>query len=107
PTKPELSNSSRLHLCLDEADQLQYSDQKYRIQAQSRPRMPFLLLLVLTFSCFPVNWPRPPAWIESLGQLVLRACGVESPIDGGAAGSVAITLSGFTLAVAGAWIGGF
>jgi Zn-dependent protease with chaperone function len=30
--------------------------------------MPFLLLLLLTVSCLPVNWPPPPDWVGWFGQ---------------------------------------
>jgi Zn-dependent protease with chaperone function len=62
--------------------------------------MPFLLLLMLTVSCLPVNWPRPPEWVAACGRAVLGCFGWTATDDGARAGSVLLTWAGVALAIA-------
>jgi STE24 endopeptidase len=62
--------------------------------------MPFLLLLMLTVSCLPVNWPRPPDWVAACGRAVLGWFGLTAADGGAAFGGVLLTWSGVALAVA-------
>jgi STE24 endopeptidase len=65
--------------------------------------MPFLLLLVLAFSCLPVNWPAPPGWITSLGRYVLEWSALGWQFDAGITGALVVVLVGFTSAGLAAW----
>jgi STE24 endopeptidase len=38
--------------------------------------MPFLLLLLLSLACLPVQWPEPPEWTGLVGSVVLTWTGV-------------------------------
>src|SRR5947207_623702 len=64
--------------------------------------MPFLLLLVLTFSCLNVRWPSPPAWVTRVGQAVLAAFGI--PGAGDIAGSLLFTWGAVAAVVIAAWL---
>jgi Zn-dependent protease with chaperone function len=67
--------------------------------------MPFLLLLVLSFSCLPVSWPRPPQWIGALGQALLSICGIQTSLSGDLVGSVFLTWAGVVVVMVVAWLG--
>jgi STE24 endopeptidase len=73
--------------------------------------MPFLLLLVLTFSCLPVSWPRPPEWVGTIGEsLIWSSQGgaaaegeIHSAVTGDVVGSISLTWAGVVAIVIAAW----
>jgi Zn-dependent protease with chaperone function len=66
--------------------------------------MPFLLLLVLMFSCLPVNWPQPPPWVGAFARSFLAFLGLESSESADWLGSILLTWSGVLALAAVAWL---